>query len=264
MSKIKDKLWLWGQNPGSHHRGSWNLPGTNRMTPIEGCEYFGIKNCCRVVMVNEPSPPFDKDAQELRSLDQVVWSVVGDSGSDRSDTMFGELDEVIRIANRFPNIVGGILDDFFVPKRLEYFKPEHVRKIRERLHTEADRKLDLRVVLYDYQLKYDVKPYLDECDVITYWTMNGSALVNLERNFDTVLSLTPDKRRMLGIYMWNYDEGRPLTRAQMDLQLDRCLTLLNNKSIEGVIICSNCIADVGIEAVDWTKKWIEQVGHIEV
>jgi hypothetical protein len=258
MAKIKDKLWLWGQSPGTHHTNAdWNLPGTNRMTPVEGCEFFGIKNCCRVVMVNKPSPPFDKDADELRNLNKVVWSVVGDSGSDRTDTMCGELEEVIRLAKNYSNISGGILDDFFTPKRLEYFKPEHVRSMRKRLHTEPDRKLDLSVVLYTNQLDWDIKTYLDECDIITMWTWEGSDLVNFDRNFAKVLSLTPGKRHMVGLYMWNYGEGKPLTRAQMDLQFDRCFTLLKDKSIEGVIICSNCIADVGIEAVDWTRKWIE-------
>jgi hypothetical protein len=160
MSKIKDKLWLWGQNPGTHHQTTmWNLPGVNHMTPLEGCNYFGIQNCCRVVMANQPSPPFDKDAQELSSLQKVVWSVVGDGGSDRTDTMYGELEEVIRIANLYPNIVGGILDDFFLPKRLERLKPEYVKEMRKRLHTSCQRALDLYVVLYTNQLGWDLKAY---------------------------------------------------------------------------------------------------------
>jgi hypothetical protein len=265
MAKIKDKLWLWGQNPGVHHKTKiWNLPGTNRMTPMEGCEFFDIKNCCRVVMSNEPSPPFDKEADELRSLNKVIWSVVGDGGSDRTETMYGEIDEVIRIADLYPNVVGGILDDFFMPRRLENFKPEHVREIRRILHTKGKRELDLSVVLYTNTLECDIKAYLDECDVITMWTWEGSDLVNFDKNFNKVMSLSPDKRHMVGLYMWNYGECRPMTRAQMDIQFDRCFTLLKEKSIEGVIICSNCIADVGIEAVDWTRKWIDQIGDAEI
>lgn len=54
MAKLKDKLWLWGQDAGSHHAAvgnkSWKLPGENRMGPAEGAAYMGIKNIFRVVM----------------------------------------------------------------------------------------------------------------------------------------------------------------------------------------------------------------------
>ena len=41
MTRLRDRLWLWGQSPGSHHRESNNryqLPGVNHMTPAEGCD----------------------------------------------------------------------------------------------------------------------------------------------------------------------------------------------------------------------------------
>lgn len=58
MAKLKDKLWLWGQDAGSHHAAvgnkSWKLPGENRMGPAEGAAYMGIKNIFRVVMGGGP------------------------------------------------------------------------------------------------------------------------------------------------------------------------------------------------------------------
>jgi hypothetical protein len=45
MDDLADRVWLWGQTPGTHHRVErFNLPGVNRMTPIQGCEFFGIRN----------------------------------------------------------------------------------------------------------------------------------------------------------------------------------------------------------------------------
>ena len=58
-------------------------------------------------MANQPAPPFDWEAQVLSPLNKVVWSVAGDSGSDRTDAVYGEADEVIRIADYYPNIAGG-------------------------------------------------------------------------------------------------------------------------------------------------------------
>ena len=38
--------------------------------------------------------------------------------------------------------------------------------------------------------------------------------------------------------------------------LDQYLRLMKEGLIEGIVICSNCIADLGIEAVEWTRNWL--------
>ena len=44
MTKLIDQVWLWGQTPGSHHAtAGYHLPGVNKMTPLEGCDFFGIR-----------------------------------------------------------------------------------------------------------------------------------------------------------------------------------------------------------------------------
>jgi len=37
--------------------------------------------------------------------------------------------------------------------------------------------------------------------------------------------------------------------------------MIRSGEIEGIILCSNCIADLGIEAVEWTRQWIRKVGN---
>jgi hypothetical protein len=37
--------------------------------------------------------------------------------------------------------------------------------------------------------------------------------------------------------------------------------LLKKGDIEGIIFCSNCIADIGLETVEYTRKWIAEVGN---
>ena len=46
--------------------------------------------------------------------------------------------------------------------------------------------------------------------------------------------------------MWNYGKNKPLTMDQMKFQLDRYYHWLKKKNIEGIIFCSNCIADIGL------------------
>ena len=31
---VRDRLWLWGHEPGSHNKG-WNLPAKSRVTAVE-------------------------------------------------------------------------------------------------------------------------------------------------------------------------------------------------------------------------------------
>jgi len=265
MGKIKDKIWLWGQDPGTHHsQGSsgYNLPGTNRMTSVEGCVYFGIPNCCRVEVCGKPVPPFDQESMVLDALDRVVWSVLGAGHTYKTDHPLGDLyEEVVRIAKLHPNVVGGVFDDFFSAMRMEHFNPEFLAELRKRFNNDIGRKLDFWVVLYVHQLGLNIKAHLDEFDVISLWTWNGKDLYNIDENFAKFIELTPDKHRLAGLYMWNYGEEKPLTREQMDLQFDKYYKMLRNGKIEGIILCSNCIADIGIEAVEWTRQWIREVGN---
>ena len=39
--------------------------------------------------------------------------------------------------------------------------------------------------------------------------------------------------------------------------------MLSGKS-DGLVLCSNCCADVGLETVPWTKQWLREIGNIEL
>jgi hypothetical protein len=268
MAKLRDKFWLWGQTAGSHHclegGNLYKLPGKNTMKPAEGAEFFGIKNCCRVVMGNNPLPPFNQYSQELKGMDQVVWSIVGDCGSKRNDDNGSDLDEVLCQAENFPNITGSVLDDFFKSDGIGRYALQDITKIRNKLHSFSKRKLDLWMVWYDIHLDCDVQNYLDLCDVITFWTWKGCNLSMLDVNIPKVIEKTPDKRHLVGCYMWNYGESKPLTMDQMKFQLDRYYDWLYKGYIDGVIFCSNCIMDIGLETVELTRNWIKEVGDAEV
>ena len=234
------------------------------MTPAEGAKFFGIKNCCRVVMGNNPLPPFDRYSEDLQDMDQVVWSIVGDCDSKRNDNNGGDLDEVIRQAEKFPNVTGGVLDDFFKPDGSGRYTLQDITDTRDRLRRFPKRKLDLWMVWYEIQLDFDVEDYLDLCDVITFWTWKGCELSNLDGNISKFIEKTPGKRHLVGCYMWNYGESKPLSLEQMRFQLDRYYHWLQKGYIDGIVFCSNCIADIGLEAVELTRNWTKEVGDTEI
>ncbi len=259
MITLRDNLWLWGQTANSHHApGHYKLPGVNKMTPAEGCKFFDIPNCCRVVMGNDPLPPFDNESKQLAGLEQVVWSVVGSCGSDRNNTGEGDMEEVIRQAKKFPNITGAVLDDFLNPHRMEIFPPENLDTIRKRLKDETGRDMDLWVVWYEHQLNDPVQRHLEYCDVITFWTWYSYNIPKLRENLDKMIAATPGKRHLAGCYMWDYGDAKPMPPELMEEQLAVYLEYLQQGKLEGIIFCSNCIADIGLEAVEQTRQWINQ------
>lgn len=263
MEQLRDKLWIWGQTPDGHHKTGdnyYNLPGSNIMTPLEGACYLGVSNCCRVVIGDHPKPPFDQHSMALTSMKKVVWSVLGASCSN-SDGV--DLKEVLRQAEMFPNITGGVLDDFFTEKDST---PRMTLDELKYIHTQLQnnkRPLDLWMVVYDYQLSSPIQQYLDECDVITFWTWKGRELRNLDKNFDTFKSMTPKKRRLVGCYMWDYGDCKSLSLDDMKYQCEKYYKWLKQGDIEGIIFCANCITGLGLDTVEWTRNWIKEVGNGE-
>ncbi len=265
MKTLRDKLWIWGQSPDIHwiDDNVYRLPGHSRMTPMEGAIYFDIPNMCRIRMSGMPKAPFDQEQLVLEGCQEVVWSLLGAEGEEITE--WGDLEEVARQARKYENITGGVFDDFFSPARMRTFTPERLRHVKNRLSELAGRNMDTWVVCYE--IKFDIPnlaEYLNSFDVITFWTWNGSALVDLEKNLDHVRSLAPDKRLLAGCYMWNYGEACPLTVEQMKLQTDIYLEYLKKGKIDGIVVCSNCIGDLDIEAVYWMKNWIREHKDIVV
>lgn len=262
MSCLRDHVWLWGQTPGSHHAsGVYNLPGTNRMTPAEGCRYFGIPNCCRVAMTAGPVPPFDEETRALSGLDRVVWSLVGAGGVTRNEENGGDLEEVIRQAKMFPNVVGGVMDDFLLTERRRaIFTPEVLRRMRKRFDEGAGRKMEMWTVYYEREFDIPVEEYLEVFDVITFWTWYGENILKLEENLERAFAAAPGKRFLAGCYMWDYGNGRPLTPELMGMQLEIYRKYMHAGKLDGIILCSNCIADIGIQEVEQTREWLREHG----
>ena len=260
---VRDAFWIWGHDAGCHHdpKYHWNIPGENKLGPWEGaCALGNIPNCCRVVFAGKPEPPFDAETEKLKGFSQVVWSIVGDAGSKRNDNGGNDLEEVLRIAAKYPNVTGGILDDFFRPKtRDARMTPSELHMAAEKLHA-ASRPLKLWLVYYAALFDIDYSAWLDSADVITFWSWNSSELVHAEKNLERVIALTPSKEHLAGCYLYNYGDSRPLTRDEMAFQLDIYYRFLKEGRIDGVIACANTVADVDLEAVAVFKNWLREHG----
>jgi hypothetical protein len=227
----------------------------------DAADYLGIPNLIMVVYGGKPEPPFDDCADGMRSLKRVVWSIIGDAGSKRNDES-SDLEAVIDLSRRFPNVTGAIMDDLFHEiDDAGLFSRRSVDELAEfqsRLQA-APRPLDLWTVLYDHDLSHPIRPYIERCDVVTYWTWHAMDIAGLEESFARAESAVPESRKVLGCYMWDYGTNTPMPVEIMQRQCELGLKWLEEGRIEGMIFLASCICDIGLEAVEWTKGWISEV-----
>jgi hypothetical protein len=259
-STLRDHLWLWSHPAGSHthSQDQHGLHGHSTIGPADAAAFMGISNVLFVRYELEPRPPFVTHASPLTSMQQVVWSIEGGGG--------GDVDAVLDLTGTLPNLRGVILDDYFsrvaagdAEETDGPFSLKAMRQLRARLDARPPR-LDVWVVLYAHEFGQEAKlrPHLDLCDVVTLWTWTASELVNLENNFGRFEQIVGGKRRVLGVYMWDYGAKQAMPVSVMEQQCSLGLRWLQEGRVEGMIFLASCICDLELEAVGWVRRWIAE------
>lgn len=262
---VRDHLWIWGHEAGSHN-GRYGLPGQSRMTPAEAAFYLGVPNLVMCVYADRPTPPFDRLAVSLRPLRQVVWSIVGDGLSRRNDRAT-DLEAVLDVASRFANIRGAILDDFFhapdAAGSISRWSSDDLRRFHEQLRS-APRPLELWVVHYQANLALPAREHLRHCDVVSLWAWDPAEIERREEDLARLEQIAPHARKLLGCYLWDYAHGKPMPLTAARRQCEDGLVRLGQGRIDGMIFCASCICDLDLEAVEWTRRWISDVGDLAI
>ena len=256
---VRDRLWLWSHVEGSYN-GQFNLPGKSKIGPADAAKYMGIPNVFMIHNEGLPKPPFDDYVRSFAALREVIWGIVGAGGKTNTE----EREAVLELALRDPKISGVVMDDYFRSVGgkgpLAALTLDEVDSLKKRLRTPA-KKLDLHVVLYEFQLNPAIIPHLKVCDVVQFWTWKGKNLDALEANMDKVAELAPDTRRSLGLYWWDFGPGKPLDMSLMKRQCELGLKWLREGRITSMIFCGSWLCDRKLETVEWTREWIRQVGN---
>ena len=264
MSTVRDRLWMFSVEAGTDDR-HFNVP-LSRMTPIESCFYMNAPNLMMITNENqEPSPPLEPYFRALRPLKNVVWSIVGSGG--RTGWGEGSEIEMLRsLAAEFPNLTGMYMDDFFnedTPDGPGVLTLDDLRELRKQCVL-PDRTLDLWVVIYTHQLDMPVAEHLQLLDVINLWTWHANEIVDLEKNLARLEKIAPNKRLSLGLYMWDYGDKRPMPVDIMKQQCAQGLEWLQQGRVESLVVLGSYLCDLDLDAVEWTRDWIGEVGDLPV
>ena len=267
-SNLRDRLWMWGHGPGTTN-GLFDIPTGNNIDMADAIEEMGIPNVCVIRWEGKPEPPFDDYIKQFHKTKRVAWSVV--DGAPQSYEQKKKW--AFELSEKMPNLVGFYLDDYFhgesVPPEGQIDSPACLTLAQvQSLHHEMKslkRPTDLSVVLYSYQVKpagAGLKRHIDACDVVSFWTWHATDLVALKDNFKRYREIVPDKPTLLGTYMWDFGNGKPITMELMKLQLNFALEQFKEGQIEGMIFHCTPLVDLGLEAVEYSKKWIAEYGDL--
>ena len=257
MAKLRERLWNWGHLEGSHNAGT----GLEcRMTPEQFAEEYGIPNAFIVSYGGNIQPPFDAYAKRFSRLRELKWSVLGDAGTPIPEHRLGNTEDILAVAET-ANITGGVVDDFFSPDRLERFPPAVLSEIRARFN---ERGMDFWSVLYENQLGMDLSAYFECFDGITFWIWGTPPLAEMDRHIELFEKRVGARRKMLGVYLWDYPGIRPMDPVLFRKQVEKYFGMLREGRAEGVIFCSGTIGDAPLETNRILKELIAEYGDLEV
>lgn len=251
----RDKIWLWGQTAGGHHKSGYALPGENKMSAEEGLKFFGIDNLCKVKLSFEEELSYLDEENFGGDAKKICVSLLGAGGKSLGD----DTDDIIALAKKDERVIAGVMDDFVSEERLKKFPPEKLREIRQRLHTAAGRKIEMWSVLYEVDLEKPIKECAREFDLTTFWTWRAENIANLEEDYKKIRDITDGGRLMLSAYLFDYGNQKLMDDTLLQKQLDFIYGKLADNEIEGMLICSNCSADLGLSSVDVVKNWLNTI-----
>jgi len=260
------------------------------MTPAEGAFWLNVPNLLLIRSSDLPPLPskekgrtktsFEQWAISFQPLDRVVWSVVGSGGKGG----MSELPHVIWLAKKYPNITGIYLDDFIIDAKKQAdgrlagrpaLHPDELKSARQQMKA-VGRPMEIWVTLYTHEIcppRKTTSPgyrgcappladFLDLFDVLTLWTWNADELPALEENLAALEAIAPKNHRIaLGLYIWDYPNGRPVPLELMKHQCGLGLKWLKEKRVRELIFLGNTSLDVGVPSAEFARKWIAEVGR---
>ena len=254
MKKLSDTLWNWAHLQGSHNK---YMSGDYSISPEDFAKEFGVPNAFIVSFNGNIVPPFDNMAQRFSGLREIKWAVLGDVSTPMPEDELGHTKDILAIQDIAKNLTGGILDDFFIPERMEKYTPEVLKKIRKALN---DQGKDFWCVLYSNQLEMDLTDFLECFDGVSLWVWESETIPQLPQFFAKLKEIAPGKRYMLGVYLWEYNVKKAIDPKLFEQHISQCFKLTMEKEIEGTVFCSNTVCGGDFESVKILKDYVAKYG----
>ena len=248
MERLRDRVWIWGHAPHSLV-GEFGLDGN--MTPTEGMHYFGAKNVFYVPM----HQPVDIDAcnEEMKDCSRFGWSV----------EMAERIDVLTALTKRYGNFTHAIFDDFYnegSKNNWEHYTPESLSAIKEKLHTAGKHPIEMWVVYYTMNESENAWTLSRIFDGVALWFWHETTAEDFEKKCAEYFERTKGQKHMIGCYLYDFGNKREISPEAVVYQLNRNKEFLKQGLIDGFILHTNGVADLGYAAVAAAKEWMEKNG----
>ena len=136
-----------------------------------------------------------------------------------------------------------------------------LRSIREALD-QASRPLELWIVWYTHEAELFRPDVFEPLTGVSLWTWDCQELPKLPERFEALEKAMPHKKKMLGIYMFDFPSGQPVPNSLMEYQCELGLQWLREGRLDGMIFETNSVMGVGLPSEKWLCDWIDRVGDI--
>ncbi|MFB0525346.1 MAG: hypothetical protein ACETVZ_07370 [Phycisphaerae bacterium] len=249
---VRDKLWIWGHPVDYHYGKQCGIYKHSRMTPLEAAIYLGTPNIFMADYKNSLIAPYDQYALPLHVMKRVVWSIAWQPGTEYAEGRRSILD----MSAKWAELEGVILNMFLMHADMEpNFPLRKYKEIRKQFS-----EMDLWLIAAPQAIVDKNRPYIDLCDGLVLFKWQPNALKNVEGDFANLEKHASDKERVQLCCLWDYANKRPMPVETMKYQCKLGLKMLGDGRSHGMVFLASCICDLGLEAVEWTRKWIAEVG----
>lgn len=257
---IRDRLWMWGHHPESVVDGKHGFPkNATYLDQAEACLSMGIPNNCVVRWCNLPRHPWGGYFEQFRALKRFSFSITDGAAGTVWDKMNLAFDELLPT---MPNLTGCFLDDFFAVPQLTQTEDDLV-KIADAVHAHG---LRLSIVFYSDQdgFRPEYQSRLALCDEISFWFWRGENIAGMaDRVRQCRDFIGPDKDLLLGLYMWDFSCGHPISAENMASQLETARGFLADGTVSGLIFHPTFAAGMDLDSVRLSREWIQAHGEGE-
>jgi hypothetical protein len=255
--RVGDILWVWG-NPEMGIAGPHSAFSFAEADPLERARLLGTPN---IIMAGMGLPVDDDEAvtltEEVARAPRLVWEIAPDAHDGAAPFSYDQtVTRVKRLAATHSQIEGVLLDDMTSVGIDQGFEPGHIRRVRELLG-DANEQVKVWGVVYTMNLgRENIDAYIAELDVINLWTWHARDIPQMRQHAEDIRARFPDKPIILGLYLYDYGDGR---RMPLDLLAEQCETALDLAragTVQGIVFLTitNDAATVG-----WAADWVDQV-----
>jgi hypothetical protein len=255
---LGDILWVWA-TPDRAKPGAHTLDTFAQASAAQRAELLGTPH---IILAGSGLPQdlqqADRLTAEVAKYPHLVWEIAPDGGEMKPPFAYDQtVARLARLARKYPQIEGVLVDDMTSVGIDKGFKPEHLRRLRRQLAEQCP-KAKLWGVLYSMNFgRENVKQYIDELDVINLWVWHAEHLADLEKHVAHCEATFPGKPIVLGLYLRDYGRNKPMPQSAMERQCETARRLAHAGRIRGIVFLT---IDDDPPIARWTADWIRRVG----